>query len=125
PHGYGHRPAPMPVKRDPEATLRIVGIILYVVGMLAGGLLLLVYIFIPALLSKNAGAWMQAMFIGALLAVPAMVVCVWIPWIVDRYDPEPVWALALCLGWGFVAACGFSVLVNSEVSNAGDMFLGK
>jgi protease PrsW len=124
-YGYGPRPAPVPVKRDPEATLKIVGIILYVVGMLIGGLLLLVYIFVPALMSKHAGAWMEAMFIGALLAVPAMVVYVWIPWIVDRYDPEPLWALLMCLGWGFVAACGFSVLVNSEVSDAGDMLIGK
>jgi RsiW-degrading membrane proteinase PrsW (M82 family) len=124
PQGYGHRP-PVPVKRDPEATLRTVGIILYIVGMLIGGLLLLGYVFVPALVSKNAGAWMEAMFIGALLALPAMLVYIWIPWVVDRYDPEPIWALLLVLGWGFVAACGFSVLVNSEVSNAGDMFLGK
>jgi protease PrsW len=124
-YAYGQRPAPVPVKRDPEATLRIIGIILYVVGMLIGALLLLIYIFVPALMSKNAGAWMEAMFIGALLALPAMLVYIWIPWIVDRYDPEPLWALLLVLGWGFVAACGFSVLVNSEVSDAGDALLGK
>ena len=121
---YAHRP-PVPVKRDPEATLRTIGIILYIVGMLIGGLLLLVYIFVPALMSKNAGAWMEAMLIGAVLALPAMLVYVWIPWIVDRYDPEPLWALLLVLGWGFVAACGFSVLVNSEVSDFGEALGGK
>ena len=125
PQGYGHRPPPQPIKRDPEATLRTIGIVLYIVGMLIGGLLLLLYIFIPALMSKNAGAWIEAMFIGALLALPAMLVYIWIPWIVDRYDPEPLWALLLVLGWGFVAACGFSVLVNSEVSDFGEALGGK
>ncbi len=120
-----YRPAPPAVRRDPEAALRTIGIVLYVVGMLAGALLLLVYIFLPALLSKQAGAWMGAMFVGALLALPAMLVYVWIPWIVDRYDPEPLWALAMCLAWGFVAACGFSVLVNSTVQDVGEAVGGK
>lgn len=93
--------------------------------MLIGGLLLLVYVFVPALLSKNAGAWMEAMFIGALLALPALLVYMWIPWIVDRYDPEPLWALMMCLAWGFVAACGFSVLVNSTVRDVGEAVGGR
>jgi RsiW-degrading membrane proteinase PrsW (M82 family) len=39
----------------------------------------------------------------------------WIPRLIDRFDPEPWWALALVLGWGAVAACGVAATVNTGV----------
>jgi RsiW-degrading membrane proteinase PrsW (M82 family) len=93
--------------------------------MLGGGLLLLLVFLLPALFSKNAGAELHAMFIGAVFALPALVVYLWIPWIVDRYDPEPWWCLLLALSWGAVAACGFSAVINTTVHVVGDAALGK
>lgn len=110
----------VPLRRDPEATRRTIGIVLYVLGMLLGGLLLVVLLFFPALLSKHADVELASLFLGALFALPMLVVYLWIPWIVDRYDPEPTWALAMTLAWGGIAACGFSALVNTMVNEVGE-----
>ena len=110
---------------DPEGTRKIIGAVLYALGMIGGGLLLLLVFLIPALFSKDSSGELHAMFIGAVFALPALVVYLWIPWIVDRYDPEPWWCLLLALSWGAVAACGFSAVINTAVHIGGDAALGK
>jgi RsiW-degrading membrane proteinase PrsW (M82 family) len=115
----------VPLARDPEKTRRTVGIVLYVLGMLVGGFLLVAMLFFPALLSKHADVEVSALFLGALFALPMLVVYLWVPWVVDRYDPEPAWALAMVCAWGGIAACGFSALVNTSVSVAGTAFGGE
>src|SRR5262245_19149091 len=114
----------VPLARNPESTRRTVGIVLYVLGMLAGAFLLVVMLFFPALLSKRADVELTALLLGALFALPMLVIYLWVPWIVDRYDPEPAWALAMVLGWGGIAACGFSALVNTSVHVIGSGLLG-
>jgi RsiW-degrading membrane proteinase PrsW (M82 family) len=110
---------------DPEGTRKIVGAVLWALGILGGGLLLLLVFILPALLSKNSGEEFSAMLTGAVFALPALIVYLWIPWIVDRYDPEPWWCLLMALAWGGIAACGFSALINTTVHVAGDAALGK
>ncbi len=105
----------VPLRRDPEAGRRTVGIVLYVLGMLFGGLLLVLLMFFPALFSKNPDVELYSMFVGAMFALPMLLVYLWVPWIVDRYDPEPIWALLLVLAWGGIAGCGFAGLINSVV----------
>lgn len=113
--GYPQQPPPPMKKQDPERSRKVAGIVLYVLGMLIGGVLLFAMFLIPPLFSKDPGLEYYAMGTGAVLALPPLVVYLWIPWVVDRYDPEPVWALTMCLLWGGIAACGFSALVNTVV----------
>jgi len=107
------------VRRDPEATRRVVGTVLYVLGMLTGGALLVGMLVFPALFARNTELELEALLLGALFALPMLGIYLWIPWIVDRYDPEPGWALALTLAWGGIAACGFSGLINTGVHAVG------
>jgi RsiW-degrading membrane proteinase PrsW (M82 family) len=100
---------------DPERPRRYVGAALYVALMLSGAAILVFYFLLPPLETKNPGLRYEAMAIGALLAFPPLLVYLWLPWVIDRFDPEPWWALALALAWGAVAACGYSALINTNV----------
>ena len=53
------------------------------------------------------------MIVGALFALPAGAIFLTVPRLLDRYDPEPLYALWGCVLWGGVAACGFSAAINS------------
>ena len=75
------------------------GLVVYLVLMVSGLTILALLFFVPALFDPS-GNELEAMGIGALLALPPLVVYLWLPWIIDRYDPEPWWCLALALGWG-------------------------
>lgn len=90
------------------------GALLYVVFMAIGAAILLLLFVIQPLSGKNFDARFDAMMLGALFAFPPLVIYLWVPWIIDRFDPEPWWCLALTLLWGGVAAAGFSGLINTE-----------
>jgi RsiW-degrading membrane proteinase PrsW (M82 family) len=100
---------------DPEKTRRIIGAVIYGVVML-GGLIALVFFFlVMPLASDDPASEYEAMGIGALCALPPLAIYLWIPRMIDRFDPEPWWALALVLGWGAIAACGVAATVNTGV----------
>lgn len=99
-----------------DRTMRNIGLGLYLVGQLIGGALLVVLF--GARIATEEGA-LAGMCIGAAFALPAGVVYLTVPRLLDRYDPEPWYALVGCFLWGAIAACGFSVLVNEIVGGAG------
>jgi RsiW-degrading membrane proteinase PrsW (M82 family) len=78
------------------------GLILLLAGAAIG---MLVY------LGYNLG--IEALLIGlaaAILPVPVLVACfLWL----DRYEPEPTWALAACFAWGAFVATGIALFVNT------------
>jgi len=51
--------------------------------------------------------------LGGAFAVIACFFYVWVPIIIDRYDPEPWWALAMAFFWGAIPACGFAAWINT------------
>jgi RsiW-degrading membrane proteinase PrsW (M82 family) len=102
-------------KPDPEKTRRTIGLVLYALFMIFGALLVALVFIVPAFMDDNPADEFAAMGLGALLALPPLVIYLWLPWVIDRYDPEPWWALALVLGWGAVAAIGFAGFINTGV----------
>jgi len=92
--------------------------------MTSGALILISLFIVEPLSSKNPGPRLEAMELGALLAFPPLIVYLWVPWIMDRFDPEPWWCLALVLLWGAVAAAGFSGLINTAAVQAAKDYWG-
>jgi RsiW-degrading membrane proteinase PrsW (M82 family) len=99
--------------------------VLYVLFMLAGAGALAFFFLLLPLASKDPAGEYLSMAIGAACAVPPLVLYMWIPRLIDRYDPEPWWALALVLGWGAVAACGIACTVNTGVEVLATALGGK
>ena len=108
---------------DPYRTRHLVGAVLWLLGIGTGFVLLvLVFVALP-LLGENPGGTFLAMGLGAFIAFPAMVVYLTFPRLLDRYDPEPAWALFLALCWGAIAACGVAATINTTVEGVlGEMF---
>lgn len=112
PAGYGGPAASMP---DPYRARKIIGLLIYLVGQGVGGLLfLLLFILLPLFEANPTGTFI-AMAVGSAIAFPAMVVYLTFPRLLDRYDPEPWYALLLALFWGGLAACGFAAFINTFV----------
>jgi protease PrsW len=106
---------PSPARTDPEIDRHAVGIVLYVLFMLAGAAGLTFLFLLAPLASHDPIQQYRSMGLGALCALPPLAIYLWIPRIIDRFDPEPWWALALVLAWGAVAACGIAAVVNTGV----------
>jgi RsiW-degrading membrane proteinase PrsW (M82 family) len=98
-----------------EKNLRLLGGALYGLAVLVGGALLLAIFLVPALMERHPGPRLTAMAVGALLAFVPLIFYASIPRVIDRFDPEPWWCLALALVWGAVAACGFAAAINTFV----------
>jgi len=122
-----HRPAmgsAPGVLPDPEKTRRTIGLVLYVLAVLAGAVLLVIEFLLPPILQGSVDT-IGAMFVGALLAFPAGAMYLTVPRLMDRYDPEPWYALVGCLLWGGIVACAFSALINSVFQMAGTAVGGQ
>lgn len=124
-HAYRAPAVPRPtLSAASEKNRRVVGWVLYTLGMLVGGMLLFALFLVPALMDAKS-LMLTAMGTGALFALPLLCVYIWLPWVVDRYDPEPLWALMAVLAWGAIAACGFSAAINSFVGGVAYLIGGK
>lgn len=104
---------------------RSLGLVLFCIGITVGGGLLALSLLVPPLASSNPLEQYAAMSIGALLAFPAGLVYLTVPRLLDRYDPEPWYALVGCLAWGGIAACGFSVVINSTLGGLAEAIGGE
>jgi protease PrsW len=79
-----------------------IGVTIFVVVFLA--------LIVVAMVTSSLG--IIAAFIAAVVAfIPACVYILPLVWL-DRYDPEPLWLLALSFAWGALVAIIFSATVN-------------
>lgn len=100
---------------------------LWSIGMLIGACILFYHFVIDPMtmgMNKALNVWF-AMGVGAVFAIPAVLFYMLVPILVDRYDPEPFWALAMIFLWGAIAACGFSVEINTTMGYIGKALFGK
>ncbi|MCL2824673.1 MAG: PrsW family intramembrane metalloprotease, partial [Polyangiaceae bacterium] len=107
---------------------KIVGAILYAVFMLLGtGLLLLGDLLLPLIIDHKCGvsSYYHYVFVGASLAIPAVIAYLFVPVIIDRYDPEPWWALLLAFLWGGFAATGMAGVLNTIAGAFGGSIGGQ
>src|SRR5260221_7143095 len=113
-----------PPPPHPGRARRIVGGVIYGVFMLGGAAALFFFFIVMPLASNGPASEYASMAIGATCALPPLAIYLWIPRLIDRFDPEPWWALALVLGWGAVAACGVAATVNTGVETMGEALGG-
>jgi RsiW-degrading membrane proteinase PrsW (M82 family) len=85
------------------------------VGCLSGACLTGMVFLLPPLFEPNPLDSYLGMLGAAALALPAGLVYLTVPRLLDRYDPEPAYALVGCLLWGATAAVGVSAVVNTAV----------
>jgi RsiW-degrading membrane proteinase PrsW (M82 family) len=135
-HGYGHprgghgaMPYPAPpaaLAPDPHETRRTAGLVLWMVMMGIGVGLNIVFHLVEIFGAKNPERMFEAVLTGALFAFIPLGVYLFIPTILDRYDPEPWWCLAMVFLWGAVVATGFSGFINTMVHSVfGQVFGNK
>ncbi|HQB42906.1 MAG TPA: PrsW family intramembrane metalloprotease, partial [Polyangiaceae bacterium] len=106
---------------------KIVGALLYLLLLLTGvGLLLFLFALAPLFEQSRCGVgnYFYYMFIGACLAFPAVIAYLFVPVVIDRFDPEPWWALLLAFIWGGFAATGLSGAINTFLGIAGGLVGG-
>ena len=100
---------PRPARYEWKRLVLLVGL---VVGMAACGIAVIVWLGLnigPKALGVGA--------LGAILPVPVLVSCfLWL----DRYEPEPIKYLAICLGWGASVATGVALFLNEVTAWALD-----
>ncbi len=107
-----------------SSALKWVGLGLWGLGTIVGGIILLV-MFGIAPGKIDPFDYYFALFVSAALAFPACFVYLWVPVIIDRYDPEPWYTLALAFLWGAIPACGFSAIINTFNGAIGGLIAGK
>ncbi|HVY48311.1 MAG TPA: PrsW family intramembrane metalloprotease, partial [Minicystis sp.] len=128
--GYGMPPYMQPPPAavalpNPERTRRVVGAVLFSVLVLVG-LALNVFFYLSSIfLSKHPDRALEAVFVGGALALFAVLFYIPLPAIIDRFDPEPWWCLAMAFVWGAVVATGFAGLFNTLIGDVVTGVLGK
>lgn len=98
------------IKAEPSKTGKYVGIglTLFVMVFLAMIVVLLMF------LSVGPVAAVIASVIAFLPAIIYLIPLVWL----DRYDPEPIWLLALAFAWGALVAVVVSFIINTVLGVA-------
>lgn len=106
----------MPVEPpDPDKRLRRVGFGIWGAGILVGIVLNIVFTLAEIAFSKAPGRMLSAVVTGAVFAFLPLVFYLFIPMVLDRYDPEPWWTLAMAFLWGAIVATGFAGMINTGV----------
>ena len=97
-----------------DRTRRTVGLVLLVLGCTVGLALNIALFVMPELGSSDRG--LDVLGRAAAIAYLPVALYLFVPYFVDRYDPEPWWTLAGVFVWGAFFATGASAVVNTLVA---------
>lgn len=98
------------VKTEPSKTGKYIGIALTLFAIVFLALIVILIMFA----SVGVGPAAIAAIIAFLPAVIYLIPMIWL----DRYDPEPLWLLALAFAWGALVAVVVSFVVNTFLGTA-------
>jgi RsiW-degrading membrane proteinase PrsW (M82 family) len=99
---------------EKRALLKKAGLALWAIGILYGILVCFYAFVLSPLGTRNPGAHFFGEFIGFFFAfIPAITVYIWVPRIIDRFEPEPWWTLAMAFFWGAIGAMGVAYTINT------------
>ncbi len=96
---------------DPDKNRRIAGCGCLALGCVLGGL-----VFVLELVHQTM-ADSRGSIVTVLLAFLPVLIYLSVPYLIDRYDPEPWWALAGVFAWGALFATGISGIFNTVVAS--------
>jgi RsiW-degrading membrane proteinase PrsW (M82 family) len=117
-HGYRPQPAysqPQAALPSPDRARRMAGLAVWSVAMVIGVVLNIVFQFLEIFTARNPGRMAEAVAQGAVFAFIPLMFYLAVPAVLDRYDPEPWWCLAMAFLWGAVVATGFAGFINTMV----------
>ena len=114
-----HFPAP-----DRDRARRRTGFVLWMLGIVVGLVLNVFFTYAEIRWSSAPGA-SDRLVLGAMLAFLPLGVYLFVPAIVDRYDPEPWWCLGMAFLWGAITATGFAGMINTWVGAESRHLVGK
>ncbi len=101
--GLGH----LEVKPEPSRTGRYLGIGITLFGLIFCSLIVIGLMFLSV-------GIIPAIIAAVVAFTPAMIYILPLVWL-DRYDPEPLWLLALAFAWGGLVAVIISFVINTGV----------
>jgi protease PrsW len=113
--GYSGGPPVLAEPPDPDKRRRMVGFGIWGLGILVGVVLNILFTLAEIVFSKAPGKMFSAVITGAIFAFLPLGFYLFIPMIIDRYDPEPWWTLAMAFLWGAIVATGFAGMINTGV----------
>ncbi len=103
----------------------MLGMGLFASGIALGASLLFVFLVLPLFALPDPLHAARTMMVAALLAWPAALLYLSVPRLLDRYDPEPWYALFGCVLWGAIFASGVSLAINTTMSTLIARFTGE
>ncbi len=98
------------VKTDPPKTGKYIGIAITLFAIVFLSLIVILIMF------ASVGI-IPAIFASIVAFVPAIIYLLPLIWL-DRYDPEPLWLLALAFAWGALVAVIVSFIINTVLGVA-------
>lgn len=102
-------PSMSAVKPEPSSTGRYIGIAVTIFAIIFMSIIVMLLMF--------ASVGIGPAIVAAVVAfVPAMLYLLPLIWL-DRYDPEPLWLLALAFAWGGLVAVIVSFIVNTLIGS--------